>query len=241
MSDEDNFLARWSRRKREAAKQDAELPAAREPEPEVAELGPEGTRESAKAGAPKQVVAAEPRAEGEFDLASLPPIESIVAETDIRPFLRPGVPADLTRAALRRAWSMDPAIRDYIGPSENSWDFTAAGPTGVPGFDFGDPGVDVRALAEQLFGRDKEPTEGSSPSTDAPTEDKAPEPPLIVGEPATPADHDLLKAEQSKDAMEPADVPEQELTASQQQPDQAPSEGDAKELVRRRHGSALPS
>ena len=70
--------------------------------------------------------------ESPFDAANLPPIESIGAASDIRPFLAPGVPADLTRAALRRAWSTDPAIRDFIGLSENSWDFNA--PDGVPGF-----------------------------------------------------------------------------------------------------------
>jgi hypothetical protein len=64
--------------------------------------------------------------------ANLPPIGSIGAGSDIRPFLAPGVPAHLTRAALRRAWSTDPAIRDFIGLSENSWDFNA--PDGVPGF-----------------------------------------------------------------------------------------------------------
>jgi hypothetical protein len=47
-------------------------------------------------------------------------------------FLRPGVPADLTQAALRRAWVADPAIRDFVGPAENAWDFNAPG--GVPGF-----------------------------------------------------------------------------------------------------------
>lgn len=74
------------------------------------------------------------RAAGEagFDTAGLPPIEAIDAGAEIRPFLAVGVPADLTRAALRRAWSTDPAIRDFIGLSENSWDFNA--PSGVPGF-----------------------------------------------------------------------------------------------------------
>ena len=240
MSEEENFLTRWSRRKRAAADQDAELSAAREPEPEATEPGPESTKDGAKAGAPKQDVAAEPAAELEFDLTSLPPIESIVAETDIRPFLRPGVPADLTRAALRRAWSVDPAIRDYIGPSENSWDFTAAGPNGVPGFDFGDPGVDVRALAEQLFGRVDEATEQSSapPAPDAPTGDEAPQAPSIAAAPATPKDHDLLKAEPNRNAVQSADVADQDLTASQQQPDEAAADV---EPVRRRHGSALPS
>jgi hypothetical protein len=67
-----------------------------------------------------------------FNGAKLPPIESIGAGSDIRPFLAFGVPADLTRAALRRAWSTDPTIRDFIGLSENSWDFDAQ--DGVPGF-----------------------------------------------------------------------------------------------------------
>ena len=83
------------------------------------------------------------------DPATLPPIESIGAGSDIRAFLAPGVPADLTRAALRRAWSADPAIRDFIGLSENSWDFTAPG--GVPGF--GSVTQDeVRRLLERLAG-----------------------------------------------------------------------------------------
>jgi hypothetical protein len=51
-----------------------------------------------------------PATEFLLDLANLPPIQSIGGGSDIRPFLAPGVPADLTRAALRRAWSTDPAI-----------------------------------------------------------------------------------------------------------------------------------
>ena len=73
-----------------------------------------------------------PPTESPFGAANLPPIKSIDAASDIRPFLAPGVPADLSRAALRRAWSTDPAIRDFIGLSENSWDFNAQNE--VPGF-----------------------------------------------------------------------------------------------------------
>jgi Protein of unknown function (DUF3306) len=58
-----------------------------------------------------------------FDPASLPPIESIVADSDIQQFLHEGVPAELTRAALRSAWTADPAIRDFVGIAENQWDF----------------------------------------------------------------------------------------------------------------------
>jgi hypothetical protein len=67
-----------------------------------------------------------------FDLASLPSIESIAGDTDIGAFLRSGVPAELTRAALRRAWASDLAIRDFIGIAENQWDFND--PDAIPGF-----------------------------------------------------------------------------------------------------------
>ena len=63
---------------------------------------------------------------------SLPPIESITADSNVTAFLRADVPAELTRAALRRAWSIDPSIRDFIGIAENQWDFND--PDGIPGF-----------------------------------------------------------------------------------------------------------
>jgi len=67
-----------------------------------------------------------------FDPASLPPLHSITAGTDIRSFLGSNVPLDLTKAALRRAWVTDPAIRDFIGIAESQWDFND--PTAMPGF-----------------------------------------------------------------------------------------------------------
>ena len=67
-----------------------------------------------------------------FDLTQLPSIDSIGANTDVTAFLRPGVPSELTRAALRRAWSSDPAIRDFIGLVENGWDFND--PSAMSGF-----------------------------------------------------------------------------------------------------------
>ena len=69
--------------------------------------------------------------ESPFDAANLPPIESIGVGSSIRPFLASGVSPDVASAALRRAWSTDLAIRDFIGLSESSWDFNTPG---VPGF-----------------------------------------------------------------------------------------------------------
>jgi hypothetical protein len=109
MSEED-FLARWSRRKREVATS------------EQAEAKPAAAKDPAPAKA----------TEPEFDVSTLPPIDSITAVSDITAFLRAGVPADLTRAALRRVWTADPAIRDFVGLAENAWDFTD--PDAMPGF-----------------------------------------------------------------------------------------------------------
>jgi hypothetical protein len=62
----------------------------------------------------------------------LPPVDTITAQTDVRAFLAPGVPPELTRAALRRAWAADPKIRDFVGLAEYDWDFNA--PDAVTGF-----------------------------------------------------------------------------------------------------------
>jgi len=53
------------------------------------------------------------------DLGRLPPIDSIEARTDIRQFLAASVPTDVQVAALRRVWSADPSIRDFVGLSED--------------------------------------------------------------------------------------------------------------------------
>ncbi len=136
MSDDEGFAGRWSRRKQEAAKQAVTEVAAKQTVP---------------AQTPAEIVE---KAEPEFDISTLPPIESIVAGTDIRSFLSAGVPAHLTRAALRAAWSADPAIRDFIGLSENSWDFNAAG--SMHGFGPIDPSLDVQKMVEEMFGQVKQ-------------------------------------------------------------------------------------
>jgi hypothetical protein len=139
MSDPENFLARWSRRKLTVEAEPPAAPAASPQKTAAAEPqaldtegpDPEGAdRPTTVASAPAvQNRETQPPA---VDLSALPSIESITAQTDVRAFLQPGIPLQLTRAALRRVWSADPAIRDFVGLAENAWDFTA--PDGVPGF-----------------------------------------------------------------------------------------------------------
>jgi hypothetical protein len=85
----------------------------------------------------------------------LPRIDTIEATTDVRAFLTKGVPANLTKAALRRAWSSDPAIRDFIGLSENAWDFNA--PETVPGFGGALPADEVQRILAQMMPSEVKP------------------------------------------------------------------------------------
>ena len=135
MSDEE-FLARWSRLKQEArAGNDALQPA--EPTQVPSPAPPSDTVE-------------DPRTP-EVDLSSLPPIDSIDAGTDITAFLRKGIPQELSRAALRRAWTTDPAIRDFIGLAENAWDFND--PNAMPGFGPLDCSeAELRGLVDRIVG-----------------------------------------------------------------------------------------
>lgn len=147
MSDPENLLARWSRRKRDA----------RASEGDVSADGSEGAALDSAATPPGETPLP-------FDLASLPTLDSIDAETDLRAFLRHDVPAELARAALRRGWSTDPAIRDFIGLSENSWDFNAPG--GIPGFGSLAP-ADIQRLLTQAF-EEAGVTEKAVPTSAAP-------------------------------------------------------------------------
>ena len=84
-----------------------------------------------------------------FDAATVPPIESIDAQTDVAVFLRNGVPDVLRLAALRRAWTVDPAIRGFRGLQENDWNFNEPG---VPGFGELGPEVDVKRMVAVILG-----------------------------------------------------------------------------------------
>lgn len=138
MTAPENPLSRWLRLKRETVSNSrADLD-----DPRTRSVGPP---------------TAEPEAEVDEALADsqeLPSVDAITFDTDIRAFLKSRVPAELTRAALRRAWTSDPAIRDFVGIAENQWDFND--PTTIPGFGPLQGNDDVSVLLRQAFGQPAE-------------------------------------------------------------------------------------
>ena len=222
MSDED-FLKRWSRRKQEAQKA-AEAPPAVKAEPD-AKAEPPTRKPSARQG----TQAPQPA----FDPASLPPIESITAASDISAFLQTGVPAEITRAALRRAWSADPLIRDFVGLSENAWDFTD--PNAIPGFGSLELTEDVRAMIARAIDQISampQPRTGDAPLDEANAKDfsalksdtASPEAPA-GDDVRSPNVHLLLQSNE-------------EFVATQH--DVRRGDQEQKPLPRRGHGGALP-
>lgn len=147
MSQSDDFLSRWSRRKQQVAKESASLK-------DAASLKDKDDRtDKAVASVTESVAPETPETEPPFDLSELPSLDSIGPDSDVSLFMRPGVPTSLSHAALRRAWSADPAIRDFIGLSENSWDFTK--PESMAGFGPLLPTDDIKKMLASII-RDKQ-------------------------------------------------------------------------------------
>src|SRR5215213_2775511 len=134
------FLSRWSRLKEEARRSE------RGPQPDAAEASAEAP--------PLEADPASVLSEAELtpeELAALPKVEEITAASDISGFLRRGVPDALRNAALRRMWTLDPAIRDFVGEARDyAYDWNTPG--GVPGAGALDPADDVAAMVRGIFG-----------------------------------------------------------------------------------------
>src|SRR5258706_11456980 len=118
MTRSENIVSRWSRMKQQSARPAAPDDLSSKSKPIDAEAG---DLNWATAAAP----ATDPPASPAFDLASLPPLQSITAGTDIRSFLASNVPLELTKAALRRAGVTQPAHRGFLPVAEDQRGFTA--------------------------------------------------------------------------------------------------------------------
>jgi hypothetical protein len=249
MSDPEKFLARWSRRKRavvEDAKAAKSSPPAQAPAAE-----PAGEHDNAIGDAPRAPGGAPVAYEPPFDLTRLPPIESLTAESDIRAFLAPGVPPELTRAALRRAWSADPKIRDFVGLADYDWDYHTPG--SMAGFGPLEMTEELRQFASRVVGggpETSEPAGGSAGASPAARQDatsgspqtsiESTQPAAVAAQPPTArGDGDVETPPEERVTRQPMAHPatsDDPHIAMQQEAD--PDE--VRTQVARPHGRALP-
>jgi hypothetical protein len=215
-NNDEPFLSRWSRQKRgekprnDKAVTNSSLPA-RTP---VAEESPA------------------------FDPASLPDIDDLTAESDISVFLRKGVPDALQKLALRRMWSLDPEICNFVEMAENQWDFNAPG--GIHGlFEELAEGSDVSvwlAQATQSVVRKDPQEQVASSQTEAPSHnDPAPADPqqVALADSVSHANGATTGDRHNQSSVGNADP--SDITPA------APVNQSEPSTTRRRHGGALPA
>ena len=113
MTDEPEFLRRWSRRKQAARQGTADEPVETEEQASDDDLS---TASDAPEAADSPAV--DPEA------LDLPDIDSLTAESDFKPFLKAGVPKELKNQALRKLWRVNPVFGFRDGLNDYDGDFT---------------------------------------------------------------------------------------------------------------------
>ena len=219
--DREGFLGRWSKRKAEVRTRGETEPGPEEhPEPDAAAT-PAGDRE----GKPEEPA---------FDISTLPSLEDIKADTKLADFMRKEVPAALRNAALKRAWALDPAIRDYVNPArEYAYDWNVPG--GVPGNGPIEAGFD--ALKEVARSLSTPPQDHTLGLGDATAQDARPSEigDKLEGEPPSP-----VRISEVKKTEEPTEELKEIAPTADGAPERAEPAGEAA-APRRRHGGAAPA
>jgi hypothetical protein len=234
-----DFLSRWSRRKLDARRPDEALRPEAKPDPI-----PDSPADEADAELSPE------------EIEALPKIEEITPDTDMTVFLRKGVPELLRKAALRRLWSVDPAIRDYVGDARDyAYDWNVPG--GVPGNGPLLPTDDVEAMLDRLFGGRpdtepetyslaREPAQPASQSGEPKyeDEDRAPRKGTEPNDDALQQPDDVLTSSGTSEVAGNAENPGDEGPGTAPGSDAALPMSRASERAqqprRRRHGGAMP-
>lgn len=263
MSDPETFLSRWWRRKQQAAevRDDAVAPDQPQGEADAPSVEKTGAAEVetalARAAAEDEAapVAIAESTTPVFDISSLTPLDQITAGTDIRPFLAPGVPPELAREALRRAWAADPSVRDFVGLADYAWDYHKVG--SMAGFGPLEMTDDLRRMVARIVGGgdDGRPqqvtaaiiqTEKPTPAEPVPVELASVEP-VRLQEPSSAdsmlteiqeaLDRDREVATETSQNCDELPQPVDPAVAVQKRPEEAKA---LQPIVRRTHGGALP-
>jgi hypothetical protein len=241
MSEDEPFLSRWSRLKRRPEPEPKSEPQTTPAKRDDDEGRPpsQEKRETTDIGKPQEPA---------LDPSKLPKIEELTADSDFTQFMDARVPSGLRQAALRRAWTLDPRIRDFIEVAEFQYNWNVPG--GAPGYGPLPEGTDVAALLAQVIGAI--PTASASEKVDErAVGDKLSQPekqPVTVAAhdaASSPADAVCARVEPQADdksarawnAVDP-DVPQHSAGAAGQE--QSAASTDAVPAGRRRHGGALP-
>ena len=117
MTDEPEFLRRWSRRKQAARKPG-------QPDAKPAEDTRDPYADARMTAAESETPDSADSPPSEPEPLDLPDIDSLDAESDFTPFLKDGVPKELKNRALRKLWRVNPVFGRLDGLNDYDGDFT---------------------------------------------------------------------------------------------------------------------
>jgi hypothetical protein len=238
MTEDEPFLSRWSRLKRrpdEKCRAERETPSAKP-----------GDGRAAAPDKGKAATVAKPD-EPVLDLSKLPKIEDLTADSDFTAFMDARVPSGLRQAALRRAWTLDPRIRDFIEVAEFQYNWNVPG--GAPGYGPLPEGVNVATLLAQVMAAVPAipPVEDADrPALGDKLSHPAEEPASASGGEATslsragPARAEVEADQKSARAGSAVDPRVERKSVGDADQDRSTAPGEALATIRRRHGGALP-
>lgn len=145
MSDEQNQLSRWSQRKLAARR---------------GETMPDEAPPVAGETSPARAVTVPPETAADEPVPELPSIDELTSESDYTVFLKKGVPAALTKAALRKLWTSDPVLANLDGLNDYDDVYNAVQPALTlaqtsyrPGKGYADETEEAVDEGEELAGR----------------------------------------------------------------------------------------
>ncbi|CUX80108.1 MAG: Protein of unknown function (DUF3306) [Roseibaca calidilacus] len=212
--DESGFFNRWSQRKQQATREEMPQPSAEKaPESDVPR--------------PEDVPSAAPELT-EDELAALPAIDDLTPQSDIRVFMRAGVPKSLRNAALRKMWLITPAIRDHVDPAvDYAWDWNTPG--GVPGDGIAPSPERAAQMLRDLF----KPRNDTAPEAPESNAEDLP----VAEDPAPERTEPQIMAQAGPDAVR---KPDAAVVIAPKAEKDAPSPTEEERPAPRRHGGALP-
>lgn len=171
---QEGFARRWSRLKRQPAGTDVQSEITPQTPPVV--LAP--------ADAP---------------LVEIPPDAATIPLEDVTAWLGRNIPEGWREIALRRMWSADLSIRDFVGPADYAWDWNTPG--GAPGWGPMRVADDMVRLLARAIGEDLpkvEPVAEDGPMVLAQSDDALPQaPPDEIGPEICPARGGIPESERA--------------------------------------------
>lgn len=123
MTDDSDFIRRWSRRKRAARREEKSVDAAPIEEPVT---DPDGDHVSAATDPDDDHDSSKGEPDADPETLDLPDIDTLSSESDFKPFLKKGVPKELRNRAMRKLWRVNPAFAHLDGLNDYDGDFTDA-------------------------------------------------------------------------------------------------------------------